>query len=299
MAAASGYTDLREKLGSHDVRDNYKAGSREAAAALPPPWLLPPPPPPRPSPTRRPEPSASTRRTRTPSAGFEQQLQEGGGGTQGEERHPSDAPVVAGTSAAPRSGARIDEVVSRAEKGLYNEHTVDRAPLHPTSTSSARATYGAQLQEARARPGGASTRPATWTEIPEWVHQLVIREAGRAPSSPRASSTAPSSTTTSPAVCIVSHVDPIHIFERPIVSVSFFSDSALCFGCKFQFKPIRVSEPVLSCRCRERDCAQVTAWEEGGHGAYFQALTRAFVLLGGGGDGEMGSCETRAVRAAD
>jgi alkylated DNA repair protein alkB family protein 5 len=28
--------------------------------------------------------------------------------------------------------------------------------------------------------------------------------------------------------------------------VSFFSDSALCFGCKFQFKPIRVSEPVLS-----------------------------------------------------
>lgn len=48
-----------------------------------------------------------------------------------------------------------------------------------------------------------------------------------------------------PGGCIVSHVDPIHIFERPIVSVSFFSDSALCFGCKFQFKPIRVSEPVL------------------------------------------------------
>ncbi|KAG5854503.1 hypothetical protein ANANG_G00038520 [Anguilla anguilla] len=35
------------------------------------------------------------------------------------------------------------------------------------------------------------------------------------------------------------------ITQRPIVSVSFFSDSALCFGCKFQFKPIRVSEPVL------------------------------------------------------
>lgn len=33
MAAASGYTDLREKLKSMTSRDNYKAGSREAAAA--------------------------------------------------------------------------------------------------------------------------------------------------------------------------------------------------------------------------------------------------------------------------
>ncbi|XP_041792403.1 RNA demethylase ALKBH5-like [Chelmon rostratus] len=39
--------------------------------------------------------------------------------------------------------------------------------------------------------------------------------------------------------------DPLHIFARPIVSVSFFSDSALCFGCRFQFKPTRVSEPVF------------------------------------------------------
>ncbi|XP_013359559.1 PREDICTED: RNA demethylase ALKBH5-like [Chinchilla lanigera] len=33
MAAASGYTDLREKLKSMTSRDNYKAGNREAAAA--------------------------------------------------------------------------------------------------------------------------------------------------------------------------------------------------------------------------------------------------------------------------
>ena len=44
--------------------------------------------------------------------------------------------------------------------------------------------------------------------------------------------------------CIVSHVDPIHIFARPIITVSFFSDSALCFGCKFYFKPIRTSKPL-------------------------------------------------------
>ena len=48
----------------------------------------------------------------------------------------------------------------------------------------------------------------------------------------------------SPGGCIVSHVDPIHIFARPIITVSFFSDSALCFGCKFYFKPIRTSKPL-------------------------------------------------------
>jgi len=48
-----------------------------------------------------------------------------------------------------------------------------------------------------------------------------------------------------PGGCIVSHVDPRHIFERPILSASFFSDSALSFGCKFFFKPIRVTEPIV------------------------------------------------------
>ncbi|KFV18458.1 RNA demethylase ALKBH5, partial [Tauraco erythrolophus] len=96
--------------------------------------------------------------------------------------------------------ARIEDVVSRAEKGLYKEHTVDRAPLR-------------NMVEHRVIPEG-------------FVNSAVINDY-------------------QPGGCIVSHVDPIHIFERPIVSVSFFSDSALCFGCKFQFKPIRVSEPVL------------------------------------------------------
>lgn len=49
-----------------------------------------------------------------------------------------------------------------------------------------------------------------------------------------------------PGGCIVSHIDPIHIFDRPIVSISFMSDSALSFGCKFSFRPIRVSKPILA-----------------------------------------------------
>ncbi|XP_010142134.1 PREDICTED: RNA demethylase ALKBH5, partial [Buceros rhinoceros silvestris] len=97
--------------------------------------------------------------------------------------------------------ARIEDVVSRAEKGLYKEHTVDRAPLRNKYFFGEGYTYGSQLQ--RRGPGQERLYPRG------------------------------------------EHVRPIHIFERPIVSVSFFSDSALCFGCKFQFKPIRVSEPVL------------------------------------------------------
>ncbi|CAH2252612.1 RNA demethylase ALKBH5 [Pelobates cultripes] len=64
-------------------------------------------------------------------------------------------------------------------------------------------------------------------------------------SSLRASSTALSSMTTSYVDPIHIHKDPIHIFERPIMFMSFFSNSALCFSCKFQFKPILVSDPML------------------------------------------------------
>ncbi|XP_010123490.1 PREDICTED: RNA demethylase ALKBH5-like, partial [Chlamydotis macqueenii] len=120
--------------------------------------------------------------------------------------------------------ARIEDVVSRAEKGLYKEHTVDRAPLRNKYFFGEGYTYGSQLQ--RRGPGQERLYPRGEEDAIGFVNSAVINDY-------------------QPGGCIVSHVDPIHIFERPIVSVSFFSDSALCFGCKFQFKPIRVSEPVL------------------------------------------------------
>nr|XP_005893556.1 PREDICTED: RNA demethylase ALKBH5 [Bos mutus] len=141
--------------------------------------------------------------------------------------------------------ARIDEVVSRAEKGLYNEHTVDRAPLRNKYFFGEGYTYGAQLQ--KRGPGQERLYPpGDVDEIPEWVHQLVIQKLVEHRVIPEGFVNSAVINDYQPGGCIVSHVDPIHIFERPIVSVSFFSDSALCFGCKFQFKPIRVSEPVLS-----------------------------------------------------
>ena len=42
----------------------------------------------------------------------------------------------------------------------------------------------------------------------------------------------------------MSHVDPPHIFDRPIISASFCADAALAFGVKFTFKPMRTSEPL-------------------------------------------------------
>ncbi|MEE6497787.1 hypothetical protein FKM82_002852, partial [Ascaphus truei] len=140
--------------------------------------------------------------------------------------------------------AKIDEVVSRAEKGLYREHTVDRAPLRNKYFFGEGYTYGAQLQ--KRGPGQERLYPkGDVDEVPGWVDELVIRRLVEHRIIPEGFVNSAVINDYQPGGCIVSHVDPIHIFERPIVSVSFFSDSALCFGCKFQFKPIRVSEPVV------------------------------------------------------
>ncbi|XP_007909475.1 RNA demethylase ALKBH5 [Callorhinchus milii] len=138
---------------------------------------------------------------------------------------------------------QIDEVVSRAEKCLYREHTVDRAPLRNKYFFGEGYTYGSQLE--KRGPGQERLYPrGDVDDIPEWVHKLVIKKLVEHRVIPEGFVNSAVINDYQPGGCIVSHVDPIHIFERPIVSVSFFSDSALCFGCKFQFKPIRVSEPV-------------------------------------------------------
>ncbi|OCT61759.1 hypothetical protein XELAEV_18047788mg [Xenopus laevis] len=70
--------------------------------------------------------------------------------------------------------SKIDEVVSRADKGLYREHTVDRAPLRNKYFFGEGYTYGAQLQ--RRGPGQERLYPkGEVDEIPGWVHELLIR----------------------------------------------------------------------------------------------------------------------------
>ncbi|XP_015673332.1 RNA demethylase ALKBH5 [Protobothrops mucrosquamatus] len=237
--AGSGYTDLREKLKSMmPYRDNYKSSSRSKSRRDP----------------------------------AEAPYGAGGGAPERKRKHhdsdseptdseePSREEEEEEEARKVKSGirqlrlfspeecvkieARIDDVVSRAEKGLYKEHTVDRAPLRNKYFFGEGYTYGSQLQ--RRGPGQERLYPRGEVDtIPEWVHDLVIRKLVEHRVIPEGFVNSAVINDYQPGGCIVSHVDPIHIFERPIVSVSFFSDSALCFGCKFQFKPIRVSEPVF------------------------------------------------------
>ncbi|XP_003972350.2 RNA demethylase ALKBH5 [Takifugu rubripes] len=139
---------------------------------------------------------------------------------------------------------KIDDVVAQAEAGLYREHTVDRAPLRNKYFFGEGYTYGSQLE--KRGPGQERLyRKGEVDEIPNWVHELVIKPLVSNGVVPDGFVNSAVINDYQPGGCIVSHVDPLHIFARPIVSVSFFSDSALCFGCRFQFKPIRVSEPVF------------------------------------------------------
>lgn len=139
---------------------------------------------------------------------------------------------------------KIDEVVMAGEKGQYREHTVDRAPLRNKYFFGEGYTYGAQLE--KRGPGQERLyKKGEVDDIPSWVQELVISRLVEGGVIPEGFVNSAVINDYQPGGCIVSHVDPLHIFARPIVSVSFFSDSALCFGCRFQFKPIRVSEPVL------------------------------------------------------
>ncbi|XP_075035322.1 RNA demethylase ALKBH5 [Mixophyes fleayi] len=216
--AVSGYTDLREKLQSL-----YRDPPKEPPAVR-----------------KRKQPASDTEEEEATAAVASEQDQE--------EAHKVRSGIrqlrLFSPEECSRIEAQIDDVVSRAEKGLYREHTVDRAPLRNKYFFGEGYTYGAQLQ--KRGPGQERLyQRGEVDDIPAWVQELVISRLVERGVIPEGFVNSAVINDYQPGGCIVSHVDPIHIFERPIVSVSFFSDSALCFGCKFQFKPIRVSEPVL------------------------------------------------------
>ena len=150
---------------------------------------------------------------------------------------------------------KIDEVVEIGKDGKYKEHTVDRAPLRNKYFFGEGYTYGAQL--AKRGPGQERLYPHGGVDdIPEWIFDLVVARLEKAEIVPKGFINSAVINDYLPGGCIVSHVDPIHIFDRPIASVSFFSDSALSFGCKFSFKPIRVSKPKV-CLPIPRGCVTI------------------------------------------
>lgn len=139
---------------------------------------------------------------------------------------------------------KIDEVVKIANKGTYKDHTVDRAPLRNKYFFGEGYTYGSQLE--KKGPGMERLYPkGEVDDIPKWIDDLVVKPIVKAGLIPEGFVNSAVINDYLPGGCIVSHIDPPHIFDRPIVSASFFSDSALSFGCKFSFRPIRTTKPLL------------------------------------------------------
>ncbi|KAK2146213.1 hypothetical protein LSH36_624g01079 [Paralvinella palmiformis] len=148
--------------------------------------------------------------------------------------------------------AKIDEVVRIGGKGGYKQLTVDEAALRNKYFFGEGYTYGSQLE--RKGPGMERLLPkGEVDDIPVWIEELIIRPIVEAKLVPEGWVNSAVINDYKPGGCIVSHIDPPHIFERPIISVSFLSDCLLCFGCRFFFKPIRVSRPVLALPI-ERGC---------------------------------------------
>ena len=125
----------------------------------------------------------------------------------------------------------IDNIVKDARLGKYKRFTVDKAPLRTKYFFGEGYTYGGQLQERGA--GNEKLYPRGEVDpIPEWMKELVIRpveESGLVRSGWINSAVVNDYL---PGGCIVSHIDPPHLFSRPIITVSFFSNSYLSFGCK-------------------------------------------------------------------
>lgn len=141
--------------------------------------------------------------------------------------------------------SRINDIVEMAEKGVYKDRTIDRAPLRTKYFFGERYTYGKEIN-GRGLGHEKLYPKGDVDEIPGWIREHVIDKVVDAGIVPKGFVNSAVINDYLPGGCIVSHIDPPHIFDRPIVSVSFFSSSSLSFGCKFTFKPIRTSTPLLS-----------------------------------------------------
>lgn len=134
----------------------------------------------------------------------------------------------------------IDTVIINGDKGQLKPHTIDRGLRRNKYFFGERYTYGCGLGSEKLYPEGF-VEP-----IPRWMEHLIIKPLEKARVLEQDFVNSAVINIYLPGGCIVSHIDPPQIFDRPIVTVSFFCDTLLCFGCKFSFKPIRTSTPIAS-----------------------------------------------------
>ena len=140
---------------------------------------------------------------------------------------------------------KIDGIVEKAKHGYYLPKTFDSAPLRNKYFFGEGYTYGKQMEQRG--PGQERLyKEGEVDKIPKWIQKHVIRKLYDDKVVPEGFINSVVINEYFPGGCIVSHIDPIHIFDRPIISINFNTRSFLSFGCKFTFNPIRTTEPVLS-----------------------------------------------------
>ncbi|XP_057310779.1 RNA demethylase ALKBH5-like [Hydractinia symbiolongicarpus] len=140
---------------------------------------------------------------------------------------------------------KIDQIAEKAKCGLYRQKTYDSAPLRNKYFFGEGYTYGKQMEQKG--PGQERLhRKGEVDEIPKWIQKHVIQKLYKEKIVPEGFINSAVINEYFAGGCIVSHIDPIHIFDRPIISISFNSKSFLSFGCKFSFHPIRTTEPILA-----------------------------------------------------
>ena len=140
---------------------------------------------------------------------------------------------------------KIDQIAEKASCGLYKQKTYDRAPLRNKYFFGEGYTYGKQMNH---RGPGQERLHAKGEvdEIPKWIQKHVIQKVYDEKLVPEGFINSAVVNEYFPGGCIVSHIDPLHIFDRPIITISFNSKSYLSFGVKFTFNPIRTSKPILA-----------------------------------------------------
>jgi len=129
--------------------------------------------------------------------------------------------------------ALIEKVAADAERGLFKPHSVDLTPFRNKYFFGFAYTYGAQRDYPGARGVEAVWPPEDTSEIPGWIREHVISKLEAKRVVPKGWINSATINDYSPGGFIVSHIDPQHLFDRPIISISFFSDCNLVFGAKF------------------------------------------------------------------
>lgn len=146
----------------------------------------------------------------------------------------------------------IEKVATDAERGLFKPHSVDLTPFRNKYFFGFAYTYGAQRDYPGARGVEAVWPPEDTSEIPGWIRELVISKLEAKRVVPKGWINSATINDYTPGGFIVSHIDPQHLFDRPIISISFFSDCNLVFGAKFgnaDAGPGDATVPLLVHRC--------------------------------------------------